>query len=421
MKNILHFSSDDFGGAGSAAVRLHNNLKSNGFNSLLLCLNRKTNYSDIVKIHSSPLKIFFEKIINKLEVYTKFFNKKYYFFNKNRNLIKSIKDIESVTQIKPDIIILHWISGLIDLNVIKQLQERYDCKVYWYLMDMAPMTGGCHYAWDCSGYTKSCSSCPAVGLFYKNLPSNTMMHKQQILSAINIEPISASRWLNRQLKQSSLFKESNIHEIMLSINSDIFKPLDQDNVFKIKKKYNLPVNKKVIFFAASNPKEERKGLNYFLDALELLASKKLIDIESTIVITAGKKIPRSISKKITFPQKHIGYLNGDKELAEAYQIATVFVSSSIQDSGPMMINESIMCGTPVVSFKMGVAEDLVVNGETGHIAELKSFEGLAYGISKILNLDYIDYKEMREKCRKLAFTKCRTDIQTKKFISLLSE
>ena len=151
------------------------------------------------------------------------------------------------------------------------------------------------------------------------------------------------------------------------------------------------------------------------------ASKKLIDIESTIVITAGKKIPRSISKKITFPQKHIGYLNGDKELAEAYQIATVFVSSSIQDSGPMMINESIMCGTPVVSFKMGVAEDLVVNGETGHIAELKSFEGLAYGISKILNLDYIDYKEMREKCRKLAFTKCRTDIQTKKFISLLSE
>jgi glycosyltransferase involved in cell wall biosynthesis len=421
VKNILHFSSDDFGGAGSAAVKLHNNLKSNGFNSLLLCLNKKTNHSDIIKVHSSSLKIFFEKIVNKLEVYTKFFNRKYYFFDKNRNLIKSIKDIESVTQIKPDIIILHWISGLIDISVIKQLQERYDCKVYWYLMDMAPMTGGCHYAWDCIGYTKSCSSCPAVGLVYKNLPLNTMKHKQEILSAINIEPISASRWLNRQLKKSSLFKESNIHEIMLSINSDIFKPLDQNNVLEIKKKYNLPVNKKVIFFGASNPKEERKGLKYFLDALELIASKKLIDIESTIVVTAGKKIPKSISKKITFPHKHIGYLNGDKELAEAYQIATVFVSSSIQDSGPMMINESIMCGTPVVSFRMGVAEDLVINGETGYIAELKSFKDLANGISKIINLNYLDNKEMRERCRELAFKKCRTDIQTKKFISLLSE
>jgi glycosyltransferase involved in cell wall biosynthesis len=47
-----------------------------------------------------------------------------------------------------------------------------------------------------------------------------------------------------------------------------------------------------------------------------------------------------------------------------------------------MINESIMCGTPVVSFRMGVAEDLIINGETGYIVKLKNIRDLANGIDE---------------------------------------
>ena len=125
--------------------------------------------------------------------------------------------------------------------------------------------------------------------------------------------------------------------------------------------------------------------------------------------------------KIKFNHRHIGYLDGDCELAEAYQMATMFVSSSIEDSGPLMINESIMCGTPVVSFDMGVAKDLVINGETGYIAELRNIKDLANGIIKVINLENQKFIKMKKKCREIGLKKSSTELQLQKFITLTEQ
>lgn len=55
-----------------------------------------------------------------------------------------------------------------------------------------------------------------------------------------------------------------------------------------------------------------------------------------------------------------GFLS-ENELFEVYCAADVFMSTTIADSGPMMVNYSIACGTPVVSFPIGVAQDLVMH------------------------------------------------------------
>ena len=418
LKNIIHFSYGDSYGAFSAALRIHKILKKNGFNSLFFCKNKQTDSKHVIKI-KLQLKDLYFRLINKVEDKLNLFNNKYYFLEKNRNLLKDINQIEKYITFQPDIIILHWISGFVDLKVIKQLKEKYNCKVYWYLMDMAPMTGGCHYAWNCIGYTKGCLNCPAVSLIHKNLPSDNLNHKEQMIRDINLEPISCSTWMTKQLRQSQLFKHIKIHEIMLGINPDIFKPLSEKELLNIRSKYYLPSNKKIIFFGSHSITDERKGFNYLVEALKLISKNNSIDPDSTIIVTAGKVISNNIFKNITLPHKHIGYLNGDDELAKAYQMATVFVSPSIEDSGPMMINESIMCGTPVVTFKMGVAEDLVLNGETGYIAELRNIKDLANGIIKVINLDNQKYKEMRKKCRKIGLEKCSTEVQVKELISLI--
>ncbi len=420
MKNIIHFSTEDFGGAGSAALRVHEVYKQYGFNSILFCKNKRTDREDIVVI--KPLaKNFYFRVLNKIEAKLNLFNNKYYFFEKNRNTLRDIKQIERHLPFHPDIIILHWVSGFIDLKVIKQLQEKYKSKVYWYLMDMAPMTGGCHYAWDCIGYVDGCINCPAVGIIHQNLPSKTLQYKKKMIENIGIEPISGTAWLTMQLKKSLLFKDTKIHEIMLGIDTEIFKPLNEDDILSIKLKYDLPPDKKIIFFGASSTTEERKGFDYLIKALELISQNSSIESSSVIIVTAGKVISEDIFKNIRLPHRHISYLNGDTELAQAYQIATVFVSPSIEDSGPMMINESIMCGTPVVSFKMGVAEDLVFNGETGYVAELKNIDDLSNGIRKIINLEYKEYKKMQENCRKIGLEKCSIEVQMKKLTSLIGE
>lgn len=283
------------------------------------------------------------------------------------------------------------------------------------------MTGGCHYAWDCIGYVDGCINCPAVGIIHQNLPSKTLQYKKKMIENIGIEPISGTAWLTMQLKKSLLFKDTKIHEIMLGIDTEIFKPLNEDDILSIKLKYDLPPDKKIIFFGASSTTEERKGFDYLIKALELISQNSSIESSSVIIVTAGKVISEDIFKNIRLPHRHISYLNGDTELAQAYQIATVFVSPSIEDSGPMMINESIMCGTPVVSFKMGVAEDLVFNGETGYVAELKNIDDLSNGIRKIINLEYKEYKKMQENCRKIGLEKCSIEVQMKKLTSLIGE
>jgi len=93
----------------------------------------------------------------------------------------------------------------------------------------------------------------------------------------------------------------------------------------------------------------------------------------------------------------------------------VFLCPSIEDSGPLMINESIMCGTPVVSFDMGVAPDLVHTGKTGYRATLKDSEDLARGIYKLLNLSDTEYAQMSGNCRELGLKLYSPSVQLQGF------
>lgn len=420
MKNIIHFSTHDSGGAGSAALRFHKICENNNYKSLMFCNNKKTNNNNVLQLNSK-WKSFYFRVLNKIDNILNLFNSKYYFIDKKRNIITRVNDIVNKLPFHPDVIFLYWISGFIDLKVIKLLQKKYNCKIYWYLMDMAPMTGGCHYAWDCEGYKSDCLFCPAVRFPYLTKPFNILAKKKQIIEDLNIETISGTSWLKNQLSQSTLFKSINYHEIMIGINKDIFKPLDEKDILKIKQKYNLPNNKKILFFGASSTIEERKGFTFLIKALEVLSLDMSFDNNSIVLVTAGTLVDDKIFKSITIEHIHIGFLSGDKELASAYQIAYLFVSPSIEDSGPMMINESIMCGTPVVSFNMGVAFDLIITDETGYLVKLKDIYDLANGIKKLVNLDLDKYIIMKKNCRNMGLSKYAEIVQINKIKELLEE
>jgi glycosyltransferase involved in cell wall biosynthesis len=78
-----------------------------------------------------------------------------------------------------------------------------------------------------------------------------------------------------------------------------------------------------------------------------------------------------------------------------------------------------MCGTPVVSFEMGVSLDLVVTGKTGYRAKLKDIRDMADGIMDILTLDADKYNKMSDNCRELALNLCSPDVQIEKIENIL--
>jgi glycosyltransferase involved in cell wall biosynthesis len=75
----------------------------------------------------------------------------------------------------------------------------------------------------------------------------------------------------------------------------------------------------------------------------------------------------------------------------------------------MMINQSLMCGTPVVAFNTGVAQDLVINGKTGYRATVGDTNDLTRGIKEILALDIVNHGKLSSACRDLALKMCSRD------------
>ena len=104
------------------------------------------------------------------------------------------------------------------------------------------------------------------------------------------------------------FKESHPilkKKIFLSkyypINTKIFKPRNKNF---LRKKYNIPLNKKVIFFSAQDIRDERKGFIYFKKII-----KKLTHNNKFYFISLGKKNFDLLNIK---NHKHFEFLPNDK-------------------------------------------------------------------------------------------------------------
>lgn len=86
-------------------------------------------------------------------------------------------------------------------------------------------------------------------------------------------------------------------------------------------------------------------------------------------------------------------------------MADVFVCPTLADGGPMMVRQSLMCGTPVVAFPVGVSTLLVESGTTGYLAEYGKAEDLARGIDAICDMSKEEYTNMVQTCRKIGVEK----------------
>lgn len=418
--NVLHLSTYIERG-GKAVYRLHKNLKTSELiNSKIITVQKSFKDSDIIEANrgffltyflSRVERKYFSIIISKKNEQGRYFRPSSVF--KRYSFTQILQDLPFI----PDIIIAYWIDNFITCEDLHKLSDYTKAPVVWYFMDMAPMTGGCHYAFNCRGYENECGRCPALGSNKKyDLSYKILKNKYEFIQKTNITAVAGSSYIFQQAKQSKIFFGKVIKKIMLGLNEEIYIPIQKKIA---RQKLKIPDEKKIILFGSHSINEKRKGYKYFVEALNILRgliinnSKMLNNIS---IITIGKKNDENL--KLPFKEYYFDILKEGKELALAYQAADVFVCSSIEDSGPMMVNESIMCGTPVVSFNIGVALDLVFTGKTGYRAKLKDSLDLSQGIKFILELSERKAQEMRDKCRNLALRKCSTKIQRDKFIEL---
>ena len=424
MKILLINNINPLTTSGIIGMDLYNGFKTHGHFVKLLVNVYKTNYPEgVVCVETrfeAKKKELLTKISNRLKLKKNLkLDRKYHIHEVNeQNETYSTGRLLKTVGFKPDAIIMLFIKDFINTKNMYELYEKTGAPIYWLMYDMAPLTGLCHYAWDCDGYQNSCGKCP--GLFSSDpldISFANLAFKKIYIDKTNIQLITASEWQYRQAKLSSLFKNKTIHKILSSFNPEVFKPSDKG---KLRKEMGIPNNKKIIFFGAVNLSDLRKGMQYLLESLQLFNDKiKGTTLENNILLlNAGVQIEEMVGS-LPFEYHYLGFVDNTKGIAAAYQAADVFICPSIEDSGPSMINQSIMCGTPVVSFEMGISPDLVISGKTGYMAKLKDSEDMAQGLLNVLSLDNDQYSKLANNCRELALELFSPEVQINAYEHIL--
>ncbi len=372
---VAHFNTfDSGGGAAKATLRLHRALLQANFDSTLCVAYKATDSPRVVRLRNIRTRLYRfidAYVLRALKPSTVFFP----------DLLGTPPAAFGEHIKHTRIIHLHWVANFLASRQIRQLHERTRAPVVWTLLDMSPLTGGCHYAWECPRYMASCGRCPQLqSNFEHDLSRWTWRQKHKNFQRVPITMVAPTVWIAERAKRSSLFRDTRIVTIPVPIDDMLFHPADQA---ALRDKWQMSIDTKLIFLGAGSLINDRKGMRYMLEALNLLKTRlgSSSDLQISLLVAGSLKTIQQLDWP--FPIRALGYLD-DLALAAAYQCADIFVCPSIEDAGPMMIPEAMMCGTPVVAFDSGGAPDLIETMRNGYRAKYKDASDLADGIYRLL-------------------------------------
>ena len=412
IKQLVVSTYDVEGGASRSSYRIFKALEKIGFPSKMLVQYKSSMESSIITSETS-----YQKILGKIRTRLDLFPlRKYKNFSNTPWSIGWLPHNISkrILKINPDIVNLNWVGrGFLPIAELPKIKYP----IIWTFHDMWAFTGGCHYAFDCKKYEKSCGQCPQLDSNNENDISRKIWEKKKKLwKNTNLTIVSPSRWLADCAKESSLFKNLRIEVIPYTIDTEIFKPVDK---YAARYILNIPKDKRIILFGGlSATSDKRKGFQYLIPALKKLEDYG-INKDSEILIFGASKPKEDIETK--FHTNYLGFINDDITLSIIYSAADVFVMPSIQDNFPNTVLESLSCGTPVVSFGIGGNLDMINHRENGYLAKPFEIEDLANGIKWILSEDNNIAKNLGVSARQKVEKEYNINKVTSMYLNLFGE
>lgn len=284
----------------------------------------------------------------------------------------------------PDIIVIYWDRGFVSSRIVRELYWKTKAKIVYRFIDESPMTGGCHYPMECMNYLNGCTNCPALANG-KSLSKAQISNKEKNLKNIPLYIAGTPYDLNKAEK-THLFKNA------IKLSSVRYPEVIETKKYDARRDFNLGMNAFVVFVAASSLSDIRKGV-YFSKTALAICGQRFFDL---VVIAAGKDTLEIPGVNVL----NLGYVDL-KTMFKAYCASDCFVSTTLADSGPMMVNYAMALGVPVVSFAVGIADTLVVHKKTGYLSKYKNIEDVADGIEYIHNLSVSQREQMRKDCKEL--------------------
>lgn len=209
--------------------------------------------------------------------------------------------------------------------------------------------------------------------------------------------VAVSEAVKKHLIDSKFIDEDKVEVIYNGVDTERFNPSVENEY--LYKEWNIP--NEAVKVGMIGRVNAWKGQNDFLDAAEGLM-KKYSNLYIFIVGSAfaGEEWRvDELKKKIADSQNkdRIIFSEFRTDTPEIHSFFDVLVLPSTNpDPLPTVVLEAMGCGTPVVGYNHGGVTEMVINGETGLLAEVKNSKDLGRKIQQALESDY---KLMGQKAR----------------------
>ncbi len=404
--SILHISAADrAGGSARAASRIHEGLKRSGVQSRMLVGWKYGKEQDVALVGSRPVRIF-DRLCNKAADWLSL----QYLFLPSSRLLPFHRWVREA-----DVIQLYNTHGGYFSHTILPALSRVR-PVVWRLSDMWPMTGHCAYSFDCERWKTGCGSCPILSDYPELRHDRTALLwriKQRVYHRSRLTLVAPSKWMAELARESPLLRAFPVHVIPNGLDTDVFHPVARSMA---RETLGIHPDRRVVLFSAQFLVDRRKGLSLLTQALERIRATQHGNLE---LLMMGQGAD-GWSPPIGLPVRRLGSIEDDRLLAMVYSAADGFVLPTLADNLPNSVLQSMACGTPVVSFRVGGVPEVVRHLETGYVAAYQDIEDLAHGIASLLE-DAPLRARLGQQARAMIEAGHTLDAQAKRFIALYQQ
>ena len=399
MRVLIVNTSEKTGGAAVAANRLMAALNNNGVKAKMLVRDKVTDDITVVGLPHSPLLQWHFLWERWCAFWHLHFSKTHLW---EIDMACAGSDITKLREFQEaDVIHLSWVNqGMLSLKCIRKIVKSGK-PVVWTMHDLWPATGICHYARGCNRYASSCGNCPLLphkggkcDISYK-----VFCRKKNLFHNSGIYFVTCSKWLERQAKKSALFTGLHIVNIPNPIDTRVFCPCDQSEA---RHHAGLPADKRIILFVSQKVTDGRKGVNFFVDAVEKMVTLHPEMRENTAIAILGGH-SEEVASRLALPAFPLGYVSDERTIVSVYNSVDAFVLPSLEDNLPNTIMEAMACGVPSVGFKVGGIPEMIDHQKNGYVANYCDTEDLAAGMYWVL--EEADREALKAAClRKVSHT-----------------
>jgi glycosyltransferase involved in cell wall biosynthesis len=411
LKILLLNYYDGGGGSAIASKRLLTALRQEGIDAFLGVIEKKSFDANVILLKKRSFFDRFEyyhiikKTFRKTFPYIK---KLFVFYFKTTNQIKhstnkkTLLDIDHINNSDYDIIHLNWVNdNMISIENIARIKKP----IVWTMHDSWVFCGAEHHQnilendkRFIEGYTKRNKPKTTSGT---DICRKTWERKKKSWKNKKINFISPSNYEKECFDKSALFKNSKSSCLVIPniVPENIFKHIDNKILRDL---YNIPSDKKVIGFGATNVVSGAiKGECLLLNSLENIKDKS----DYHLVVFGDNNL---FSNKLEISTFSTGYISNPYILAGIYNLCDVFVCPSLIESFGLVCLESLFCGIPVTAFNTGGIPDIVEHKKTGYLAKCFDTDDLLNGILHCIN----NHKELSHN----ALIKTHNDFNNKNIV-----